>query len=236
MKFCTPNLPQKMVKKAFVSAIISDEIKENLKNLGIECFDAPVCSNLNSELKYHPDIVLNNPHKGVWYYTGDTIDSDLLTKGNTELSDKYPNDCAYNCFVVDGVLYGGKSAADEIKKYAEKHIVIAQGYTKCSTVILSSESFITSDASVYKALVKEGKNVLSVCNGGILLNGYSCGFIGGCTGVLGSKILAVTGNAKLLEDYERIQVFCKNLGYDVISLSKSQPYDYGGILPICEED
>lgn len=236
MRSCVPNLPQNSVKKAFVSEIMPDEIKENLYNFGIETVTAPVCSALTSELKYHPDIVLNNPAQSIWYCIGDTNMNNLLTKGEATLADKYPKDCAYNCFIIDGVLYGGKNVAQEIKKYSERHIVIAQGYTKCSTVILSAESFITSDISVYKALVKEGKNVLKVSNGGILLNGYSCGFIGGCTGVLGNKILSVTGNAKLLEDYDLIQGFCKNIGYDVVSLSKAQPYDYGGILPICEDD
>lgn len=236
MKFCIPNLPQNRVKKVFVSAILPDNIKEYLKELGTESITAPVCTALNSELKYHPDIVLNNATQGVWYCAGHTNMNKLLTKGRAEFADKYPKDCAYNCFIIDGVLYGGKNVAKEIKKHAENHLVIAQGYTKCSTVILSSESFITSDVSVYKALVSQGKNVLKVTNDGILLNGYSCGFIGGCTGVLGNKILSVMGNAKLLADYDLIHNFCKNIGYEIVSLSNSQPYDYGGILPICEED
>ena len=236
MRFCIPNLPVKRVKKAFVSAILADDIRENLRKMGIEAIEAPVCSKLNSELKFHPDIVLNNPETGVWYSVGDINMNKLLTKGNAEFNDKYPNDCCYNCFIIDGTLYGGKHVAEEIKKHANNYIPVAQGYTKCSTVILNAESYITSDISVYKALLSQEKDVLKVTNDGILLNGYSCGFIGGCTGVLGNKTLAVTGNAKLLADYELIRSFCENIGYEVISLSDSQPYDYGGILPICEED
>ena len=80
MKFCIPNLPQNKVKKAFVSAILPDNIKEYLEYLGIETITAPVCSSLSSELKYHPDIVLNNPTQGVWYCVGDTNMNNLLTK------------------------------------------------------------------------------------------------------------------------------------------------------------
>jgi hypothetical protein len=42
-----------------------DIIKENLHNMGIETVDAPPCKTLNSELAYHPDIVLNNPKIGI---------------------------------------------------------------------------------------------------------------------------------------------------------------------------
>lgn len=236
MKFCIPNLPQNKVTSVFVSSILPDIIKENLHNLSIETVDAPMCKTLNSELAYHPDIVLNNPQKGIWYCVGGTIVNKLLTSGNAQLKDKYPNDCRYNCFIINGTLYGGRAVAEEIERIAEKRITVAQGYTKCSTVILSDTDFITSDPSVYKALVSDGKNVLKTTNDGILLNGYSCGFIGGCTGVLGNKMLAVTGNKKLLGDYDNINSFCKNLGYSIISLSNGQPYDYGGILPITEED
>ncbi len=236
MKFCKPNLPEKAVKKAFVSQIITDEIKDNLKFIGVESSFAPKCKTLKSELKYHPDIVLNNPAEGIWYSMGETNMNNLLTKGPSELNDKYPMDCLYNCFIIDSVLYGGKNIAREIAEYAERRVKIAQGYTKCSTVILDRENFITSDISVHKALTSEGKNVLKVTNDGILLNGFSCGFIGGCTGVLGDKTLSITGDARLLKDYDAIVGFCANVGYKVISLSKEQPYDFGGILPICEAD
>ncbi len=236
MKFCVPNLPENKVTSVFVSAIIPDIIKENLHNMGVKTVDTPMCKTLTSELAYHPDIVLNNPKKGVWYCVADINMNKLLTKGATRLNDKYPNDCLYNCFTIGGTLYGGHAVAEEIEKESKKRIVIAQGYTKCSTVILSKNDFITSDPSVYKALVSDGKNVLKTTNDGIYLKGYSCGFIGGCTGVLGNKTLAVTGNKKLLGDYDNINSFCLNLGYNIVSLSNEQPYDYGGILPITEED
>ncbi len=236
MKFCTPNLPNNSVKEVFVSQIIPDIIRHNLESLGIKTHNAPRCKTLNSELAFHPDIVLNNPKTGIWYSVGDENMNKLLTKGEAILSDNYPYDCQYNCFIINGRLYGGKHIADEIRRCADKHVIIAQGYCKCSTVILSDEDFITSDPSIYNVLKKEGKNILKVTNNGIYLNGYSCGFIGGCTGVLGSKTLAITGNAKLLDDYKDLKDFCSNIGYQIISLSNEAPYDYGGILPIYEED
>lgn len=235
MKYCVPYLPEKQVKSAFISVILPDEIKNNLKSLGIDVQTAPPCTTLTTELSYHPDIVLNNPKIGLWYTAGDENMNKLLTKGESVFRDKYPDDCKYNCFTIDGTLYGGNNVADEILQYAENRVIVKQGYTKCSTVILSRNDFITSDVTIHKALTEDDKNALLVKNNGILLNGFSCGFIGGCTGVLGSKTLAVTGNAELLTDYEKIKDFCSNLGYKIISLSKKQPYDYGGILPIAEE-
>ena len=236
MKFCKPNLPKNKVKSLFVSAILPDIIKDNLISAGITPEIAPVCNTLNSELKYHPDIVLHNVDSGKWLTASRDYVNKLPIKGNAILNDKYPLDCQYNCFIIDGVLYGGKSVAEEIKCYSNKIITVAQGYTKCSTVILSNEDFITSDITIYNALKNNGKNVLKVTNRGIKLNGYSCGFIGGCTGVLGNKELCVTGKAELLEDYQKIYDFCRNIGYTIVSLSNDEPYDYGGLLPITEEE
>lgn len=235
MKFCKPNIPQNKVESVFISQIMPDDMRKNLTSHGIDTMFAPVCKSLTTELAFHPDIVLNNPKTGIWFSGAETNMNKLLTKGDSIIGDKYPDDCKYNCFIIEDILYGGKSAAPEITKFSKKHICVAQGYTKCSTVILSENDFITSDPSIYKALNSEEKNVLKVSNDGILLNGFSCGFIGGCTGVLGNKTLAVTGNARLLGDYEKISGFCKNIGYSIISLSNCQPYDYGGILPVTEE-
>lgn len=235
MNFCEPNLPQNTVTDVFVSAIISKKILNYLDYIGVNVHFAPMCSDLNTELAYHPDIILNNPQKGLWLCVGDANMNKLLTKGEARLSNKYPGDCKYNCFIINKELYGGKDVAMEICDKASTRHVVSQGYTKCSTVILTAQDFITSDPSVYNLLKHQGKNVLKVTNEGILLNGFSCGFIGGCTGVLGGKILSVLGDAKLLKDYDKINCFCKNIGYNIISLSNDAPYDFGGLLPIAEK-
>ncbi len=236
MKFCKPNLPQKKVTSVFCSEILPDDIKTILNKSGIITEIAPKCKELNSELSYHPDITLNNPKMGLWYTVGKENVNKSLTKGDAVLYNKYPYDCMYNCFIINNTLYGGKAVAQEIIKHAKRRVIVAQGYAKCSTVILSEQDFITSDPSIYKALTAERKNVLKVTNDGILLNGFSCGFIGGCTGVLGNKTLAILGDAKKLSDYKIIRDFCADIGYTIISLSNKQPYDYGGLLPIAETD
>lgn len=240
MSFVKPNLPSGRVKKAFVSGIIDKTIQNSLNELGVEPVFLKPSPNLNSELRFHPDILFFNPSEGVWlsekqnenmFVFCEVVNVDII------LSDKYPSDCSFNMVAAGNTLITGKKAYFDVNYMGgfERIIYINQGYAKCSTVVLDEESFITGDDSIYKALKVRKLNVLKVTNKGILLNGFSNGFIGGCTGKPDKNLLAFTGNIKEHTDYENIKSFCRNIGIEIISLSNKQLYDYGGILPVIQE-
>ena len=189
-----PNLPEKSVRKAFVSALLPCGMQKELNALGVECVFPQPAKNIKSELRFHPDIVMCNVDEGVWY---------------AEIS-------------ADTAIFGGKSI-----------IKVRQSYAKCSTIAITAEAFITSDAGIYKALKARGFDVLLVTNDRIELNGYGCGFIGGCTGKVGRTLLVFTGDIKKHAQYEDIKSFCRNYGVEIYSLGNNFLYDYGGILQIC---
>ena len=68
-------------------------------------------------------------------------------------------------------------------------------------------------------------------NENIFLNGFSCGFIGGASGVVDNTIL-FCGDIRKHKDYNNIKAFANNRGFDLYSLSNNDLYDYGGILPV----
>lgn len=210
-----------LCREVIVSKIIPKDIIKELKTLGITTkFIQPSC-NLTSELKYHPDILTFKLPSGK-----------LLCEDNfIKLSDKYPNDCVYNCATVGNTLvYGNPSIANRYGDLFERLIHVKQGYVKCSTVVLNENAVISSDRSIEKALGNDF-DVLYVTNNGIELNGYNCGFIGGACGVIEKNILFF-GDIKKHCDYRNIKSFSENHGFYLHSLTNGTLYDYGGIIPV----
>ena len=200
---------------------MSKDIIKELKALGITAKIIEPSCNLSSELKYHPDVLTFKLPNGK-----------LICEDNfIKLSDKYPDDCVYNCAKIGSTLvYGNASIANSYAHLFEKLIHVKQGYVKCSTVVLNDNSVITSDKSIEKALGNDF-DVLYVTNNGIELNGYNCGFIGGACGVIEKSILFF-GDIKKYCDYQNIKSFSRNHGFYLHSLSNSNLYDYGGIIPV----
>ncbi|NCA92940.1 hypothetical protein EOM82_06835, partial [bacterium] len=198
MEFVKPNLPERKVNKLFISRIIDKTVYDSLINLGTEPIFLEPTVNLHSELRFHPDILTFNISDGIWLAEKQNeymFDFCKLIKTGNLLSDGYPNDCIFNMVSVGKRLICGKKGYTDEKLFQsfDKVIHVKQSYTKCSTAVLDDESFITGDPSVYKALKENNFNILKVTNKGILLNGFSNGFIGGCCGKLDKNILAFTG-------------------------------------------
>ncbi len=233
-----PNLPDKKVKKLFVSHLTDPVILKELARLETEPVFLAPSVNLRSELRYHPDILVINAGNGVWLTENgneQTFDFCKFIKIEKSLSDVYPGDCLFNMVYIGNLLICSKNTDiyvyGDYLKNIKKIIRVRQGYAKCSTAALDCESFITSDCSIYDALKTNNFNVLKVTNNGIALNGYNTGFFGGCCGKIDKNLLAFTGKIESHEDYTNIKAFCNNVGVDIISLSDKPLYDYGGLLP-----
>lgn len=235
MKKIKPNLPEKKVKRAYISYIISDEIEKSLEFQGVFGIKMNPSSRIKSELRYHPDILTLNTPDDIWYCEDGYDDgSGGQKKTELKLGDAYPKDCAFNMMFVKDTLICGKKAAVSFLEDKYQTIRVNQGYVKCSTVFVDESAYITSDDGIAKVLKNLGCDVLTVSNEGILLNGFSCGFIGGCAGKISKSELVFTGKLETHKNCAEIKSFCENHGVECISLGNSQLYDYGGILPIIE--
>ena len=161
-----------------------------------------------------------------------------LIKGESILSKEYPYDIAYNCVIINGILFHKLSHTDKkIIEYADKFNIkkvnVKQGYTKCSIAIVTENALITDDIGIYNS-IGNLLDVLLIEKGQIELKGYNYGFIGGASGKINYDALAFYGNLKAFNYNDKIISFCKNHGVYCYSLSNQPLYDYGSLLPIIE--
>lgn len=244
-RHCTPYLAKSRVKKALISQILPEDINSELKDMGIKTYRLGRTSNIQSELAYHPDILVNNYKVGQWIcefdakYLPKELPRSIFHESENKLSDMYPFDCLFNNFRLGKALICGRSVdylIQSFAKYDEYRIIyVAQNYTKCSCIPINDNAVITCDIYIGKALRENGYDVLTVedCED-IGLRGFSHGLIGGCAGMLSENLLGFTGDLNKYKYGNDIRNFCANHHVDAFSLTCRPMYDYGGILPITE--
>ena len=213
------------MKNIICSHKITEEIEENLINLGVNPIKLRGTEKFGElhPLSYHPDMFCFRLEKNNWIF----YDNPVLCE--------YPYDVKLNAAMFgDNLICNGKYTDERIIAYAKqtgKNIIdVKQGYAKCSVCIVDENSIITSDESIYKKVTQNNINALLIEKGHIDLNGYNYGFIGGCSGLINKNKLAFTGNITLHPNYNDIKKFCDNREVEVISLSNKKLYDYGSLL------
>lgn len=216
----------------------------SLKDLNI--IRTTVIKNVLEGIDTHPDMcvchlennkIVVSPDSYQYY---NEILSDFgfeIIKGDSVLSPEYPSDIAYNCVLINGKLFHNLKYTDKkILEFAQdnnyERINVKQGYTKCSTLIVDSESVITSDAGLYKVYINNGIKTLYVSNEKIKLRNFNCGFIGGCGGLLSKNKMAFFGDVKKHPDYNRIREFLSERNIEIICICEGEISDYGSIIPL----
>ena len=149
---------------------------------------------------------------------------------------EYPKNVLLNAVSInDKVVCNPKTISTNISQAIEQKRTyvyrVGQGYTKCSTCIVTEDSIITSDKSIYNTC-KNDFDVLLIRPGFIELPGTSYGFIGGCSFKYNKSILMFTGNIENHPDYNNIKDFCRNYNVYTESLVKDKLIDIGSIIPV----
>lgn len=219
--------------KAYVSELMPISMRGILKMHGLTTVTVPPCKNLSTELKYHPDLLIFNYKDQIFAEAGTAyslFENAIPVHG---ISDKYPKDCILNLLEIDNHIICGKKTLPFLpcELSGKSFITVNQGYVRCSTIRLNNAAYICSDLSIISALMKFNIDILYVDNSDIALNGYSCGFIGGCSGVYDNKLF-LSGKSTNPATTRNIEDFTKKHGFDVIYLSNEPLYDYGGIVII----
>lgn len=198
---------------------------------------------LYSPVNTHPDMQIHFTGKktavaapSAYKYYSDILPKHIrLIKGKNDPQGVYPGDCAYNVAVIGKNVVGNLKYVDEniIEYYAENNynfINTKQGYTKCNLCITGSNSAITEDENLFKALTAAGINVLKLKAGEISLSGFDYGFIGGASGFVKENKFAFFGDISRCSYYNELKEFLKSQNTDFVTLSKIPPTDYGSIL------
>lgn len=230
------------MKNVVVDFRISKKSENTLTAMGYNIIKTVKEPDVVDAICGHPDIMLcklkNNDVAANTTFRGILSKNEHrcnIIEGKSVLRKEYPNDIAYNSALVGNNLFCNEKYTDSaILDYCRineiKILNIKQGYAKCSICIVSDNAIITSDKNISDTAIKNNIDVLLIENKGIILKGYSEGFIGGATGLIENNLLAVNGNIKLHKDYIRIKQFCREYGVDIVSLSDEPICDIGSII------
>lgn len=153
-------------------------------------------------------------------------------EGKREIGNSYPLTAHYNACVDNKLFIHNLQFTDKVLKEIagnRKMIHVQQGYGRCNCLSLNGKSYICSDRSIEKALIREGENVLFVPADTIQLPGFSHGFIGGTAGITGNTVvfcgsLQYSGNGELLQN------FILQNEMNIIELYSGPLIDVGSIL------
>ena len=148
----------------------------------------------------------------------------------------YPADVALNLFTVKSFLFANtKHASREVLAFAEASGIsptyVKQGYAKCSSMLLG-DAIVTADKGIYLTATLRGLDALLVCPGGIGIEKYDTGFIGGASCELCKGKTAVFGNILSHPDGEKMLAFARAHGEEIVSLGEGALFDYGGAVRI----
>jgi hypothetical protein len=154
--------------------------------------------------------------------------------GDLPIEPEHPFTARYNAVVTNKVTICNPNTVDpkilELSSY-NKLIQVKQSYNRCSTIALSDESFLTSDAKTHQQLLKSGFESLLIDPKTITLNGYSHGLFGGCAGICkSSNTLYTMGSLQSLPNYSEIIALIHKSGLSVCCLTDAPLQDVGGII------
>ncbi|WP_411678597.1 DUF6873 family GME fold protein [Clostridium thailandense] len=227
---------------AIVDYRIGEEEKCNLKKLGCEVLVCPPSKLLYDAICGHPDVLLHIiDNENLMVHKDMNVKFVKLLKklgfnvsfSENNLNSLYPYDVILNAVNLSNLFIHNIKYTDPelLKKVGNKKLInVKQGYTKCSTAIVSENAIMTSDKNIAKTLFKENIDVLLLPPGDILLPGLDYGFIGGCCGLLDYKLLAFYGDLNYYAYGKKVLEFLKKHSIEPIFLRKEKLIDRGSLF------
>lgn len=231
-----------MKKILIVDSRIDKEEKNNLISLGYNVLLCPICKDLYEAVCGHPDMLIHilSSRRIICH---NTMPLSFINKlkslgfeiilSSLSLKSKYPHDIILNAVDTKDVFvhflkYTDKNLLRNIKN--KKIINVKQGYTKCSTAVINSSTFITSDKGIYNALTRENFDVLLLPPGDIILPGLNYGFIGGTCGLIDKNVLAFYGSLDYYKYGNEVKNFLSKHNIKPVYLRNGPLVDRGSIF------
>ena len=148
---------------------------------------------------------------------------------------KYPNDILLNTATVGNRLFclPSHTASEILQTKAYEICAVKQGYAKCATLPITSNALITEDSSIATVAKNHALEVLQIHQNGVVLPGYSCGFLGGCASFSPYREndrIFFCGDLSAHPNADEIIQFCKKHRKEPISLGKIPLTDVGTIF------
>jgi hypothetical protein len=241
-----PYLPHKKPRYVIIDYKANEEILNYLKNMDIEPIKTIKCPDLQEPVDGHPDMVIFPVDfqtfivaPNVYSYYKNVLEAKgiKVIKGGKTLCRNYPEDIAYNVARIGRYAVHNTKHTDQVLKYyleeaGVEFIHVNQGYTKCSTALISETKALTSDVLIHEKLKSYNIDCMYIDPKVVYLKGYDHGFIGGCAGKINEKIFLSTG--KILDENIlcSLKQFIHTAGYIYEEASKRQIIDLGSLIPI----
>jgi hypothetical protein len=228
------------MKFFIINSTLPDSLLKLLLPYG-EPIVVPPFEKLDFPVNAHPDMRAVSINGKLFIHESDTLISDALAKRDlphtlckTNVGAKYPSDIGLNLFTIKNFLFANTAhASTEVLEHAKlcgyETVNVAQGYAKCSTLLLD-DALVTADTGIYRAAKERGIDALLIRPGYIGIEKYDTGFIGGASAKIAEGKIAVFGDIRNHPDGEKIIDFAKNHGTEILCLTDSQLFDYGGIV------
>lgn len=177
---------------------------------------------IDEAIACHPDIYMC--HLGKTVYLGDS----------SKLTHDYPghaiyNGCSTGKYFIHNLKITDNKLLEEVKAMGLIPIHVAQGYAKCSCIVVDENSIITADMGIAKAASSAGLDVLVIKPGQVALDGYPYGFIGGASGKVENTIL-FNGDVSSHSDYLAIKDFIESRNLKLKYFEDYPLTDIGSIL------
>ena len=214
-------------------------ILDKIKKYGFTCISTEKSDNVSEPISLHADVLyLKTGDKEV--YVSDCQKNNIqvlkylgYSVKEVSLSPGYKTESKLNMIVGDSTIICNPDTCIKYESFitGKKVILIKQGYTKCSTIVISDNDFITEDEGICKTLKSAGKNCLLIKKGFVSLKGYNYGFIGGASVFFENyKTLLFIGDITKHPDYNEIKVFCTNINIKIDWIDEISLTDIGGIV------
>ena len=227
------------MKKYCIVDTTNKDIVKKLEEYGYTCISTEKSADVSQPISLHADVLYLKVDNKTIYVSECQKNNIKLLKSlgydvrTVKLSPGYKTESKLNIVVTDDMILCNPKTSIDVSEFAgdRKIVYTNQGYTKCSTVVLGNNSFITEDESIYKSLTSEGKNCLLIEKGHIRLDGYGYGFIGGASGHFEDiNTILFTGDVRKHCDYLNIKEFCHNRNTVVDCINAAALSDIGGII------
>ena len=243
MTACKPNLPQKTALLALCGRW--PPMLHALRSRGVEVVELQPSPLLPAPIAHHADILCCHCAENTVVSCDRTLTDRLLSYGINVAESAltpgsvYPDDCGLNCLVLGDIALGRTSSLDPallelLRSRVVELINTRQGYARCSVAPVDSHSVITADRGIAGRLTAAGFDVLLISPGGIALDGYDTGFIGGCCGKLSANRMLFCGDLMTHPDGGSIAGFLAERGVSYECSHDGILTDFGGFIPLCE--
>jgi len=207
-------------------------------------FDTPAESEVYSSILSHPDIYFFQADNNTLIHAPGVPESLIqeLSKNGVDLilgeispRGTYPRTAGYNAVRVGDIVFHNLCCTDPVilekaREAGLRAVHVAQGYTRCSVLIVNDRAIVTPDRGIARAAEKEGLDVLIVEPGHVFLPGEGYGFLGGSGGKIPGGPVMLLGDLSCHPEASRIKNFLNRQGTGLIEVKGKRLYDAGSLM------